>query len=191
MFYLSSEALLSSLSPLVLFETLPGRCSFWFRWRLLVGWVSCRLSLLRSLLPVAISSRRIFRSFGLSRSPKLVLFLALSAFVLWQTLWVIFWMNFSVLFVLFVAIFLGRLLFLLALGLSSFLLLLLLVLCRKMLLVSSFGMSLRSPIPQLVFLLLRCLLLGCLLSLVLFLSSSVFGACAWGSWVRFFLGFSL
>ena len=88
------------LSLLVLFVTLPGRCSSWFCWRLLVGWVSHRLSLLRSLLPVGISFWRIFRSFGLIQSPRLVRFLALSAFIPWQTLWVIFLMNyFSVLFV--------------------------------------------------------------------------------------------
>ena len=67
---LFSEVLPSNLSPLVLFVTLLERCSFWFRWRLLVAWVSWRLSLLRSLLPVRISSLRIFRSFELSQESE-------------------------------------------------------------------------------------------------------------------------
>ena len=82
---------------------------------------------------------------------------------------------FSVLFMLFAAIFLGLLHFLLALDLSLFPLVLLLIFCRRVLLVSSFGMSLRSPILRRVFLFLPCPRLR-LSPLPL-----VLGACVWGS----------
>ena len=121
------------LCPLALFEIFRVRFSSWFPGRQLVGWVSFRRPLLLSPLPVRTSSCPIFLSFGLSRSPRLVLFLVPFVSVPCRISLVTFRMNSSaVLFVLFGFILLVLLLFPLVLGLFLFLLALL-VLFIKML----------------------------------------------------------
>ena len=65
-----SEALPLSLCPLAVFGIFRGRCSSWFLWRRLVGWVSFRQSQLLSPLLGRTSSCLTFLSFGAKLGPE-------------------------------------------------------------------------------------------------------------------------
>ena len=141
-----------SLSPLVLFGISLGRSSFCWPWRRLAGLASSTRCLLWSPFLSVISCPS-FLSFGLSRSPRLALFLVPYESVLFPTLLATFLTNsFSVRLCVCISTVLSPFLLVLVLSLCLLALLLVLVLCLKTLSASFFGVSLRILILPLAFL---------------------------------------